>query len=191
MKTIIEISDISLQYVPDKFLIPVFDHPLRQERKILDRQKDFDAVAYCISPDYSWDDIQKNEFGKPMLRTQHIGISHSHEQLIVGINHENFGVDIQRVDEKIHRLASKFTNISERNFADNEEMLTLIWSAKESVFKFFGHAVDFSQEMTVSPFQLSDSSFVVQYSGKLHKIEYFRVSFVQINGAYLTLAKPL
>jgi hypothetical protein len=191
LKTIIDLSDFAIHHIPDKYLIPVFDHPARMERKILDRQKDFDAVAYCLAPQYGWDDIQKNEFGKPMLHGQILGISHSHEQVVVAWGDANFGLDIQRTDDKIHRLASKFINDEEAVFANDIETLTIIWSAKEAVFKFFGHSVDFAKEMFVSPFKITDDSFVLEYRGIQHKIQYFRISFIPIQDAYLTLAQPL
>lgn len=191
MKSNITINNLCIHFIEDKNLVPVIDHPLRKERKILDRQKDFDAVALCLAPNHTWDDVSKDEYGKPFLQQQFLGISHSQDLLVVAWQPTNFGMDIQKIEDRIHRIAPKFTNAKEKLFALDAEMLTLIWSAKESVFKFFGHHVDFAEEMTVQPFPITDHDFILEYHGKHHKNQYFRVSFAKINDAYLTLAQPL
>jgi phosphopantetheinyl transferase (holo-ACP synthase) len=190
LKTTLSLGNLSIQFVLNKHLVPDYVHPKRNERKIIDRQKDFDAVGLCIAPHFSWDDITKVENGKPFIGSQFLGISHSNDKVVVCWSEENFGLDIQYVEEKIHRIASKFINDNELQFATNAEFLTLIWSAKEAVFKFHGHLVDFAGEMTVHPFGLDDEEFILHYHGKHHKNQYFRVSFKKIDDAYLTLALP-
>lgn len=190
MKTTLSLGNLSIQFVLNKHLVPDSVHPKRNERKIIDRQKDFDAVGLCIAPHFSWDDITKVENGKPFIGSQFLGISHSNDKVVVCWSEENFGLDIQYVEEKIHRIASKFINDNELPFATSAEFLTLIWSAKEAVFKFHGHLVDFAGEMTVQPFGLDDKEFILHYHGKHHKNQYFRVSFQKIDNAYLTLALP-
>lgn len=190
MKTTHNLGNLSIQFVTDKHLVPDSVHTKRAERKITDRQKDFDAIEYCISPEFNWNDITKDENGKPFICNQFLGISHSKEKVAVCWSTMNFGIDVQCIEEKILRIANKFSNIEERQFADNAEFLTLIWSAKEAVFKYHGHLVDFAEEMTVQPFALNDGEFILHYHGKHHKNQYFRVSFVKIDNAYLTLALP-
>jgi 4'-phosphopantetheinyl transferase EntD len=190
LKTIFLLDQFTVHHIENKNDVPVVHHPTRLERKIQDRQKDFDAVAWCLRPDFTMDDISKNEFGKPLLGPLYLGISHSHEQVVTCWAPENFGIDIQKVEEKIHRIATKFAHSSELDFAKDAQKLTLIWSAKESVFKYFGHQVDFATEMRVMPFDLSDGNFILRYDGIHHKNQYFRITFKKLNDAYLTIAKP-
>jgi hypothetical protein len=65
------------------------------------------------------DQIQYNELGKPQLKDGRF-ISISHDKNFVGIIlHENeVGLDIQTVEERIHRIAHKFCNENESSQFD-------------------------------------------------------------------------
>jgi phosphopantetheinyl transferase len=115
----------------DKHLVPDSVHPNRSERKINDRQKDFDAVEICLAPDFSWNDITKDENGKPFLGSQFLGISHSNEMVVVCWSEENFGLDIQYVEEKIAKtsmevnMPAKYIKMDDTFFLKNKDGKTL------------------------------------------------------------------
>lgn len=108
-------------------------------------------------------EIHKNEANKPTLfiddEKYFISISHSYEY--VGImfsrTHE-IGLDIEKIDERINRVSRKFLNENEQLFAESILSKTLIWSAKESVYKWYGKKeLDFKEHMQAYPFTAADN----------------------------------
>lgn len=120
-------------------------------------------------------EIHKNEANKPTLfindEKYFISISHSYEY--VGImfskTHE-IGLDIEKIDERINRVARKFLNENEQQFAESKLSKTLIWSAKESVYKWYGKKeLDFKEHLQAYPFTAEDKGI---FNFKLHKNEF-------------------
>ncbi|MFA9213029.1 MAG: 4'-phosphopantetheinyl transferase superfamily protein [Candidatus Methylacidiphilales bacterium] len=120
-------------------------------------------------------EIHKNEANKPTLfidnEKYYISISHSYEY--VGImfsrTHE-VGLDIEKIDERINRVSRKFLNENEQIFADSKLSKTLIWSAKESVYKWYGKKeLDFKEHMQAYPFTAADKGI---FKFKLSKNEF-------------------
>jgi len=75
-------------------------------------------------------------------------ISFSHSDIIVGVmlSQKNAGLDVQVFDEKLKRIKDKFTTSQEvwRIKAPTElAALSLTWSIKEAVFKYYGTGVPF------------------------------------------------
>lgn len=120
-------------------------------------------------------EIHKNEANKPTLfindEKYFISISHSYEY--VGImfsrTHE-IGLDIEKIDERINRVSRKFLNENEQLFAESKLSKTLIWSAKESVYKWYGKKeLDFKEHMQAYPFIAVDKGI---FNFKLSKNEF-------------------
>ncbi len=120
-------------------------------------------------------EIHKNEANKPTLfindEKYFISISHSYEY--VGImfsrTHE-IGLDIEKIDERINRVSRKFLNENEQLFADSKLSKTLIWSAKESVYKWYGKKeLDFKEHMQANPFIAEEKGI---FNFKLSKNEF-------------------
>lgn len=117
--------------------------------------------------------LHYNNDGKPFLSdgSHHISISHSREYVAV-ITSEKFtvGIDIEKREPRIHKIAHKFVSDSEWNFLGpdpGEEELYLIWSAKESLFKIYSKGdMDFRKEMRIEPFVKSSSGKMV---ASIHK----------------------
>ncbi len=119
-------------------------------------------------------EIHKNENNKPTLYIDHekyfISISHSYEY--VGImfskTHE-IGLDIEKVDDRIHRVSNKFLNENEQLFAESKLVKTLIWSAKESMYKWYGKKeLDFKLNMEALLFEAKNEGV---FNCLLHKNE--------------------
>ena len=122
-------------------------------------------------------EIHKDENNKPTLYIDHekyfISISHSYEY--VGImfskTHE-IGLDIEKVDDRIHRVSNKFLNENEQLFAESNTVKTLIWSAKESMYKWYGKKeLDFKLNMEVFLFEPKNEGVL---SCMLHKNEIYK-----------------
>jgi phosphopantetheinyl transferase len=83
-------------------------------------------------------DLFYTEDGKPHLKDgRKITISHSFEFSVIAISDTEIGVDIEKNRDKIQRIASKFIGKEADYLVDEHltEQLTVIWGAKESLFK--------------------------------------------------------
>ena len=109
--------------------------------------------------------------GKPILTdNRFISISHSDDIAGIVISTSGTGMDIQSPDVKLLRIAGKFLNAHENAYLreDDERLsqLTLIWSAKEAVFKYFGEHVDFAADIRIDAFSRQPSTLTAHYNGK-------------------------
>lgn len=107
---------------------------------------------------------------KPFLENEqyHFSISHCGDYAAAIVSSkERVGIDIELVTNKIERVKHKFTNAGELLFLNDEyraflkqseleknieqEFLTMIWSAKETIFKWYGEGqMDFRRHMQLN-----------------------------------------
>lgn len=88
--------------------------------------------------------LKKRPSGKPYIEDENLEISISHAWPYVAFccsNKMRAGVDIQAIKSNIERVAPKFVNEYEQNLIaaslKKELLLSLIWSAKECLFKYY------------------------------------------------------
>ncbi len=99
-----------------------------------------------------------DEFGKPYLENSlyQISISHSRELTAVMASPRFVGVDIQKLVEKIDRIAHKFMREEELENLDSKnrlEHLHVYWGAKEALYKAYGRKqLDFRKHIFIEPF---------------------------------------
>jgi phosphopantetheinyl transferase len=106
-------------------------------------------------------DLYYDEFGKPHLNDgRHISISHSHEFSTIILSDQNCGIDLEMQREKIITIAHKFAehefeflkDVGEKNYI---RQLTVIWGAKEAVFKIRNEeGISFKDHIYVTPFNI-------------------------------------
>lgn len=108
-------------------------------------------------------DLYYDEFGKPHLHGEkHISITHSHNFSAIIISDETVGIDIELQRDKITRIADKFCD-SEFQFlepenADYIRKLTVIWGAKEAIFKIRNEkGISFKDHIKVESFELQNN----------------------------------
>jgi phosphopantetheinyl transferase len=107
--------------------------------------------------------------GKPFIENYHCHFSISHcghfAAAIVDEN-QNVGIDIELPNPKIISIKNKFTNDVElalfKTFKFAEfEMLTIIWSIKESMFKWYGLGeLDFKKKLIIKGIDKRDNHFI-------------------------------
>ncbi len=105
-------------------------------------------------------DLFYTEEGKPHLKDgRYITISHSFDFSVIAISDKIIGVDIEKNRAKIQRISPKFIG-KEQEFLEIEnltEQLTVIWGAKESLFKIHPNGgLLFIKHLPISAFKLSD-----------------------------------
>jgi phosphopantetheinyl transferase len=131
------------------------------------------------------DQLQYNEFGKPVLRDGRF-ISISHDKNLVGIiiHEDEIGLDIQTVEERIHRIANKFCNEDELNQFQSTEERTAIWCTKEAIFKYFGTDVPFAESITVTAINWNSEEILANYSG-VHGSRIFTLKLINLNNTFV------
>lgn len=81
--------------------------------------------------------------GKPILDSSnfHISITHSDHFAAIVISKNRCGVDLQKKDEKVVRIKSKYLNEKELKLINKEievDECTILWAAKEAAYKMAG-----------------------------------------------------
>jgi len=145
-----------------------------QKRKILSHQKEFLAsrrllLEAGIPPHILYhdpNDIPRLESG------QQLSISHTKNLAGIALGIKPLGIDIEVFRPKIRRIATRFLH-TEESFALKDdhviEKLTLIWTAKEALYKALNQkGIIFSEQLLLTPFQWGDKkgSAKVFFKGK-------------------------
>lgn len=146
---------------------------------------------------YSDNDLFYDEIGKPHLTDgTKISITHSHQftAIILGTG-VDVGIDIEKQRDKILRIAHKFTPIREyRTLANSEALvrkLTMVWGAKESLYKIYGQkGLSFLQHIVVSDFELEalKTTAEIRCQGKIGQ---YMVHFLEFEGFTCAYAHPV
>jgi len=108
-------------------------------------------------PDFPVSLIQVASTKKPFLANEpfHFSISHCGDYAAAMVSKTyRVGVDVELLNDKIERIQSKFTSKEELEIFKNQKSkiknLTLCWSVKESVFKWWGRGeVDFKKDIVL------------------------------------------
>ncbi|HKZ64908.1 MAG TPA: 4'-phosphopantetheinyl transferase superfamily protein [Chitinophagaceae bacterium] len=137
-----------------------------------------------LFPDFPYELIQIADTRKPFLLNEqyHFSISHCGDYAAAIVSKDNrVGIDIEIPVEKIIRIKNKFLNNDEKRkwfineLSPDPGILTLLWSCKEAVFKWYGDGgVDFSEQIRLKSqnpeaetiecfFVKNQSSLSVQY----------------------------
>ena len=125
-------------------------HPHKQLQHLAGRY-----LLQYLYPDFPYHLIEIADTRKPFLPNEeyHFSISHcgDYAAVIVSKDHR-VGIDIELVTSKIERVQQKF--LSEKELAAiqpatlNPQLLTLLWSCKEAIFKWYGNGgVDFKKQI--------------------------------------------
>ena len=98
-------------------------------------------------------EIAYSSNGQPLSDHGAISFSHTKDLAIVALSDHPVGADIEKIAPRILNLKHKFMNqqeIKEFN-ADDPKDVTLIWCAKEAIFKWYEKGeLDFSEDMVIS-----------------------------------------
>jgi phosphopantetheinyl transferase len=138
-----------------------FQSNVPQHRDVTHPQKRLQHLAgrfllQYLFPGFPYQLVEIAETRKPYLPGEqyHFSISHcgDYAAAIVSKNYR-CGVDIETPTEKIFRVKNKFLSNQELDlFGEmNMNQLTLLWSVKEAVFKWYGEgSVDFREHIHLS-----------------------------------------
>ncbi len=146
--------------------------------------------------EYTDHDLYYDEFGKPHLKDgKQISITHSFEFAGIIISDKPVGIDIEKQREKIHKIAHKFINAGENQYLNDQNLdkiraLTVIWGAKESLYKLYATAgLSFEQHIYIAAFAL-DYPFIYGAINYKDEITHYDLSFIEFEGFTCVYALP-
>lgn len=124
-------------------------------------QKGFLSVRnLLLHAGYDDENLRYNEYGKPLLNDdKHISITHSFEFAAILISDREAGVDIEKNREKIVNIQHRFVNTEVDSLSDEDlvKQLTVIWGAKESMYKTYPYGgLSFHDHIGINPFLFED-----------------------------------
>ena len=132
-----------------------YDSNLIKSKKNELAKEQFLAVRKTLQledPSYK---ITYDESGKPSINSD-LNISISHSKFMAAIvfsKHNKAGIDIEHKENKIINIQNKFLNDAEKlenEYQSNVDYLTMIWTAKESIYKALGiKGVSFSDNIII------------------------------------------
>jgi len=157
-----------LQHVP---LQREISHPHKRLQHLAGRY-----LLQYLFPDFPVSLIKIADTRKPYLENEayHFSISHcSNYAAAIVSKSKRVGVDIEVPTVKVEKIKHKFLHEEELNWqmatetANNQStnqltnQLTLLWSAKEAVFKWWSYGnVDFSEMIRLQPFGLEPEGMI-------------------------------
>jgi phosphopantetheinyl transferase len=156
---IAEPEDFFLEKVPLKRDVT---HPHKRLQHLAGRY-----LLPTLFEDFPLNEILIADTRKPFLPDEkyHFSISHcgNYAAAIVSST-QRVGVDIEQPTDKILRISNKFLTQHEKMFLDEQmgtaqllQLATLLWSTKESMFKWFGDGgVDFREHMHIETIEGND-----------------------------------
>lgn len=158
-------------------------------------QRGFLSVRHLLREfGYTDQDLYYDENGKPHLKDgKHISITHSFIFSAVIVSDSEVGIDIEKQRRKIQRIAKKFVdyefNYLKESDPDYIKKLTIIWCAKESLYKLYATSgLSFKQHTLVIPFMIEDQFTNAWIDYNNHKSRY-DINYLEFEGfscAYAT-----
>jgi phosphopantetheinyl transferase len=117
-----------------------------------------------LFPDFPHHEIEIADTRKPFLPSEqyHFSISHcSNYAAAVVSKYFRVGVDVELVTPRVEKIRHKFLHAEEARFVNSRSAtdqltyLTVMWSAKEAMFKWYALGeIDFSEDLRLFPFLL-------------------------------------
>lgn len=172
---IAEDEDFFLQHVP---LQRDITHPHKRLQHLAGRY-----LLQFLFPDFPINLIKIADTRKPYLEDEayHFSISHcSNYAAAIVSNNKRVGVDIEVPTPKVEKISHKFLHeeelaairrqqsavSSKQEFSNTKPQtpstkLTLLWSCKEAVFKWWSYGnVDFSEMIRIEPFEMHEQGTI-------------------------------
>ena len=137
--------------------LPTFSkatHPHKQLEWLASRT----CVKYTVELlEHNYQGIEKDEHNNPFLSEiqGYVSLSHTNEYAVAIISlTDEVGIDIERVSNKLSRVAHKFLSSDElTHAADDLFKMCVYWCAKESLYKWYGKKnLSFKDNIFVEPF---------------------------------------
>ena len=179
---------------PDHELNPE-DYQIFLKRKANHLRSQFLAsrkLIGLINPDLR---ISYNEDIPVLSDNRNISISHSDEIVTILISKENgIGVDVEKIKNKIHFIASKFLSSNEIGFLGEDpstRQLIRAWTAKEAIYKALRKpGISFSENIILDEFNDIAQSANAKFISSDEETT-FKLYFYDLDDYCLTIAQEV
>lgn len=105
--------------------------------------------------------MQKSSLGKPSFSNIHAHFSISHSRDYIGIIYSKdrkVAIDIEKIQPKVVSIRKKFLHPEEYHFSKDEKTSTLLWSAKEAIYKHYHTAELYSFKENIIAKTITEST---------------------------------
>ncbi len=140
--------------------------------------------------------IQIADTRKPFLPDEafHFSISHCGDYAAAIVSRTSrVGVDIEIISEKTQKIRDKFLSVEELEMISTQyplidtQLLTLAWSIKETMFKWYGAGgIDFKKHLHIESISQNDNQFVASCIFQKNEPVHLKVHGLFFNNNYLT-----
>ena len=110
--------------------------------------------------------VEYNESGQPYIIDfdRNISITHTDGYAAIATGKIQPGIDIERPSGRVLRVSERFVHLNEKKYISPDKAIdyyTLIWCAKETLFKTIAHqGVIFNEELEVLPFSIENEGML-------------------------------
>jgi 4'-phosphopantetheinyl transferase len=157
-------------------------HPIKQLEWLASRT----CVKHTVELlEQCYQGIEKDDLNNPSLSEikGFVSISHTSNYAVAIVSlEEEVGVDIEKVSNKLRRVAHKFLSEPERLHAGDDLLrMCIYWCAKESLYKWYGKKnLSFKDNIFIEPFEgnptmVKSEIFIKGVLKTEHQLEVFYV----------------
>ena len=163
---------------PASWSTPSIENPIKKLESV--------AARYCLhqlSPEFESLILVQNDRNRPFFQDSdwHISLTHSYPYVAAACSRQNrIGIDLEKPGRNIEKIAPRFLCPTElTKWKDASTVLTLAWSAKESIYKAVGKpGLSFQKEIEIIDFDQNPSKAQLTTG---EKIEVFWEEFTEFS----------
>ena len=119
-------------------------------------------------------DVIKDQSGRPFLGVERKPLSLSHCEGYVAAIHAavSVGIDVERISSRVQKIKNYFMRDEELDLLGEEnEALILAWSAKESIYKWFGEKhLGYKSQLCIRSIDFLAQSMEIEINTKDHNL---------------------
>ena len=157
-------------------------HPIKQLEWLASRT----CVKYTVELlEHNYRGVEKDEHNNPYLSEIQgfVSLSHTSNYAVAIVSlAEEVGIDIEKISNKLSRVAHKFLSGPERLYAGDDLLkMCIYWCAKESLYKWYGKkSLSFKENIFIESFENSPTKvkgkiFIDGILKTKHELEVFYV----------------
>jgi phosphopantetheinyl transferase len=157
---ITENEDFFLEKVP---LQTKVTHPHKRVQHLAARY-----LLELLQPGFPYHLIEIADSNKPLLANEefHFSLSHCGDFAAAIVSEKKLvGIDVELITSKVEKIKNKFLSQNEIGLLPecNAKFLTLCWSAKEAIYKWYGKGkVDFKNNIFIDDLALEQNEGVIK-----------------------------
>ena len=171
------------------------DYKLFLKKKLQQHQSQFLASRKLISQVDSDLRVSYKDDIPFLSDNRNISISHSDNVVTILISeNEGIGIDVERINKKVHSIKSKFLNEKEIHYLSGYKEtrnLTKAWTAKESIYKAVRMpGIIFSENILIEEFNNESTTGIGKFIST-NQEKKFKLYFYDLDDYCLTISQEI